>query len=141
MRLSGCTGYTQSTGVAGQNSGYLPATRLLHVSAAPRVRGFADGVDIAPLRARALGHLAELSTTSPTGTKASESLEGGFWAAAPGPGLQIVLVALKPVAFDSDAVDGPPQGASLVVVRDGSNEPVEALLRGLSPPSPGLEQP
>lgn len=121
------------------NSGYLPANRLLHVSAGSRVRGFAEGVDIVRLRARALERIAE-PISPPTSTAAQEGLEGGFWAAAPAPELQVVLVALKPAAFDPAAVDGPPQGASVVVVRDGSSAPVEALLAGLSPPSPGTER-
>lgn len=120
-------------------SGYLPANRLLHVGAGSRVRGFAEGVDIVRLRARALEYIAEPSVP-PSTRAAQDALEGGFWAAAPAPDLQVVMVALKPAAFDAAAVDGPPQGASVVVVRDGSSAPVEALLTGLSPHSPGSER-
>lgn len=121
-------------------SGYLPTNRLLHISAGSRVRGFAEGVDVARLRARALERLADSSTSPPTGTVTQDGLEGGFWAAAPAPELRVVLVAFKPAAFDPAAVDGPPQGASVVVIRDGSSAPVETLLEGLSPPSPGSER-
>jgi hypothetical protein len=121
-------------------SRYLPADRLFHVSVSPRVRSFAEGFDIARLRALALEHLSEPAAPARANRAAAEPLEGGFWAAEPAPHVRIALVAIKPVAFDPAAIDGPPQGASLVEVRDGNATPVDALLTGLSPPSPGTER-
>lgn len=121
-------------------SGYLPKSRLLHLSVSSRVRGFAAGFDINQLRARALEQVAEPDASPTAGKPKEDPLEGGFWAAAPAPGLQIALVAIKPASFDSSAVDGPPQGASVVWIRDGNADPVESVLSGLSPPSPGTER-
>lgn len=122
------------------DSGYLPANRLLHVGAGTRVRKFAEGIDVVRLRAQARERLVEISASLAADRADDDGLEGGFWAAAPVPELQVVLVAFKPAAFDPAAVDGPPQGASVVAVRDGSGVPTEALLAGLSPPSPGSER-
>lgn len=121
-------------------SDYLPANRLLHVGASSRVRKFAAGFAIARLRALALEQLSEPAAPPPPGQAAQEPLEAGFWAAAPAPRLRIALVAIKPTAFDPAAVDGPPQGASVVEILDGDAAPVDAVLTGLSPPSPGTEQ-
>lgn len=118
-------------------SGYLPTSRLLHVSVSSTVRTFAAGFDVDRLRTRALEQLGERAAPPPSGTPEEDPLEGGFWAAAPAPGLQIALVAIKPAAYDPAAVDGRPQGASVVQIRDGSAEPVEAVLAGLWASNPG----
>ncbi len=122
------------------DSGYLPATRLLHVGASSRVRGLARDIDIAALRAAALERVKWPDALG-DGATDQQALEPGFWAATPAPQLQIALVAIKPAAFDPAAVDGPAQGAAIVAIHDGAAAPATNIVEGLSPPSPGKRPP
>ena len=113
------------------NTGYLPAGRLLHVAAGSVVRKRAGGIAIEPLRNTALEAVAQWQA----GARASEALEPGFWAGAPASDVQVVLVAIKPSRFDPDAAEGPPPGRSVVAIKDGDASPHVQLVEGLYPPT------
>jgi hypothetical protein len=114
---------------------YLPASRLLHVSTRHEMRALADGIDLAQLRASALELAQEWQSTSGgEEALAKRALEPGFWAAAPAKDVKVVLMAVKPSPSDPAAAEGPPPGKSAIALKDDAHAVQLASAEGLYPP-------